>query len=205
MSMTCLFREAPPPSPERKPNVKCVCSTIIPLESFMFSLFRLSSSAFCVSMAENVQNYGLCKSAPCCSTQCLSCARSKRAIPSWRTDRPTECVTDCLTDGERTDGQTDWLAGWLNDRLPDGWRMDERTDWLTYQLVDWLKDARTDGRPNWLAVSQSVRRRRRQTYGLTDWRRDWLTSWLTDWRTWLSTWWGQFNTRSLLTSGTLTF
>ena len=146
MSMTCLFREAPPlpPSPERKPNVKCICSTINPLESFMFSLFRLSSSAFCVSIAENVQNYGLCKSAPCCSTQCLSCARSKRAIPSWRTDRPTECVTDCLTDGERTDGQTDWLAGWLNDRLPDGWT-NELTDWHTSWLTDWRMQERTDG------------------------------------------------------------
>ena len=56
MSMTCLFREPPlPPSPERKPNAKCVCSTINPLESFVFSLFRLSSSAFCVFVADNVQ------------------------------------------------------------------------------------------------------------------------------------------------------
>ena len=171
MSMTCLFREPPlPPSPERKPNAKCVCSTINPLESFMFSLFRLSSVLFASPSLTTSKNYELCKSAPCCSTQCLSCAGSKRAIPSWRTDRPTECVTDCLTDGERTDGLTD-LAGWLNDCLTDG-----RTSLLTHQLVDWLKDARTDGRPHWLAVSQSDRWGWRQTYGLTDW----LTERLTD-------------------------
>ena len=120
------------------------------------------------------------------------------------TNGQTYWMCDWLPYWRRTDGRTDWLISWLTE-WPTAWRMDERTDWLTYQLVDWLKDTKTDGRPNWLAVSQSVRRRRRQTYGLTDWRRDWLTSWLTDWRTWLTTWWGQFNTRSLLTSGTLTF
>ena len=143
MSMNCLFREPPlPPSPERKPNAKCVCSTINPLESFMFSLFRLSSVLFASPSLTTSKNYELCKSAPCCSTQCLSCAGSKRAIPSWRTDRPTECVTDCLTDGERTDGRTDWFS-WLTE-WPDG-RTDGLTDWHNSWLTDWRMQERTDG------------------------------------------------------------
>ena len=145
----------------------------------MYSLFRLSTSAFCVSIAENVQNYGLCKSAPCCSTQCLSCARSKRAIPSWRTDRPTECVTDCLTDGERTDGQTDWLAGWLNDRLPDG-----RTNWLTDIPVGWLTEGCKNGRTASLTSCFTVWPTGTETDVRTDWltdgQIDWLVGWLTE-------------------------
>ena len=179
MSMTCLFREPPlPPSPERKPNAKCVCSTINPLESFMFSLFRLSSSAFCVSIAENVQNYGLCKSAPSCSTQCLSCARSKRAIPSWRTDRPTECVTDCLTDGERTDGRTDWFS-WLTEWQPDG-----RTELLTDITVGWLTEGCKNGRTASLTSCFTVWPTGTETDVRTDWltdgQIDWLAGWLTD-------------------------
>ena len=147
--MTCLFRKM-----EKKAN--CFWSTINPRESFMFSLFLLSSSAFCVSVADKVQ----------------------KSRTDERTDPLNVWLTALLMENGRTDGLTD-LAGWLNDCLTDG-----RTYWLTYQLVDWLKDARTDGRPHWLAVSQSDRRGRRQTYGLTDWltdgQIDWLAGWLTD-------------------------
>ena len=47
---TCSFRE-----PGNKTN--CGCSTISSRESFMFSLFRLSSSAFCESIATIVQKF----------------------------------------------------------------------------------------------------------------------------------------------------
>ena len=47
---TCSFRE-----PGNKAN--CGCSTISSRESFMFSLFRLSSSAFCESIATIVQKF----------------------------------------------------------------------------------------------------------------------------------------------------
>ena len=183
MSMTCLFREPPlPPSPERKPNAKCVCSTINPLESFMFSLFRLSSVLFASPSLTTSKNYELCKSAPCCSTQCLSCAGSKRAIPSWRTDRPTECVTDCLTDGERTDGRTDWFS-WLTEWLPDG-----RTDLLTDIPVGWLTEGCKNGRTASLTSCFTVWPTGTETDVRTDWltdgQIDWLAGWLTDVRDW---------------------
>ena len=124
------------------------------------------------------KNYELCKSAPCCSTQCLSCAGSKRAIPSWWTDRPTECVTDCLTDGERTDWLiklVDWMTAWRTDGLTDwhtswltDWRMQERTASLTSCFTVWPKGTETDVRTDWL----------------TDGQIDWLAGWLTDVRDW---------------------
>ena len=45
---TCLFRET-----EKK--TICFCDPIKPRESFMFSLFWLSSAAFCDSVADIVQ------------------------------------------------------------------------------------------------------------------------------------------------------
>ena len=47
---TCSFRE-----PGIKAN--CGCSTISSRESFMFSLFRLSASAFCESIATVIQKF----------------------------------------------------------------------------------------------------------------------------------------------------
>ena len=47
---TCSFRE-----PGNKAN--CGCSTISSRESFMFSLFRLSTSAFCECIATIVQKF----------------------------------------------------------------------------------------------------------------------------------------------------
>ena len=75
----CLFREA-------GKRANCVCSTN-PWESFMFPLFRLSSAAFCNSIAD------------VCPFQICFCAGSKWAIPSGSGNQSEHRVRFLLTTG----------------------------------------------------------------------------------------------------------
>ena len=170
MSMTCLFREPPlPPSPERKPNAKCVCSTINPLESFMFSLFRLSSRAFCVSVADNVQKLRtlLVRSMLLHTVFIL---RGIKAGNPELTNGQTHWMCNWLPYWWRTDGRTDWFS-WLTEWLPDG-----RTDLLTDIPVGWLTEGCKNGRTASLTSCFTVW----PTGTETDVRTDWLAGWLTD-------------------------